>query len=665
MSKKNSPARIDPINLPRRLREGLDEAGELLDKGKPAQALELLEELDERYPNQVYVLEMMANACYDLQDNRGYLKAMRSLHRLTPNRPEIKLGTAGACLANGYLVLALEAFREFLKRWPQHERANEVRKTVRQLEEGLPKILAESGLDFEADFDFAVQHEEVQVCLNSGDFGRGKALIEKLQRQKPHFVPPLNNLSQIYWLEGDLPRAIEACQRVLAIEPDNVHALANLVRYLYMSGRKEETHPYLERLKTSTAKASERWIKIAEALAFVGDDQGLLDLADRANREADPLELDEHFYHFVAVSKYMLGDEKGARADWQRALKQNPHFEPAQENLADLKKPAHERNGPWAFPLSNMLPHTTILEMTRAVERAAKSKDENALQPAMQRFLDLHPELLQLAPFFLERGDSQAKELVIKLAETSAHPAWLDLLKGFAFGQKGSDEMRLKAAQVLSKHKVAPRGQVKMWIQGQWRSILLLGFEITPEPIVDQYPLQTKALELMGKAVQALMDKEWAKAEEYLRKALVIQPEHPGLLNNLAMALTMQEKREEAEAIIGHIIEAFPDYFFGQMTAARKAIVAKDYEKARSILNHWMETKDLFHVTEFNTLCKTQIDLLLAEKNTDGALSWMEMWEQTEPEDNEFEEYRQRLDILRALTELKIRKKRTPKPQKE
>ncbi len=644
----------------------MDEASEWLDKGKPAQALEILEELDERYPNQVYVLEMMADACYDLKDDRGYLKAVRGLHRLTPNRPEIKLGTAGAYLASGYLALALEAFRGFLKRWPQHEHADEARKAVRKLEEGLPKILADAGLDFEADFDFAVQHEEVQVCLNSGDFERGKALIEKLQRQKPHFVPPLNNLSQIYWLEGDLRRAIETCQRVLTIEPNNIHALANIVRYLYLSGRKEEAPPYVERLKTSTAKASERWTKIAETLAFIGDDRDLLELAARAEQEANPLELDELFHHFVAVSKCMLGDEKGARADWQRALKLHPGFSLAHENLADLKKPAHERNGPWAFPLPQMLPQATIREMTRVIERTARNREEDSFQLAVHRFLDLHPELLQLSSLFLERGDSQAKELVIHIAEMSAHPGFLDLLKGFAFGQKGSDEMRLKAAQVLAKHKAAPRGQVQMWIQGQWQPILLLGFEITPEPIVDQYPLQPKALEWMGKAIRALREEKGAEAEEHLRKALAIQPEHPALLNNLALALSMQEKREEAEALINHIIEAFPDYFFGQMAAARKAVAAKDYEKARSILNHWMETKDIFHVTEFNMLCKTQIDLLLAEKDTDGALSWMEMWEQTEPEDDpDFEMYRRRLDMAQMLLKLKNPLTKTRKSKKE
>ncbi len=666
MPKGPPPARIDPLNLPRRLRDGLDEAASLLEKGKAAEALEALEELDERYPNQVYVLEMLIDAYARLNNGLGLLDAARRLHRLTSNRSDVKLSLASAYLVNMFLVLALAAFREFLKRWPQHEEAVNARKTVEMLEAELPKILAEGGLNFETDFEFACQHEEVQVCLNTGEFARAKSLVEKMQRQKPDFVAPLNNLSQIYWLEGNLPRAIETCQRVLTIRPDNVHALANLVRFLYLAGRKEEAAPFVERLKASTAKAADRWRKLAETLAFIGDDVGMLELAARAEKEAHPIELDEYFYHLVAVSECLLGKEKDARAHWRRALKLNPDFEPAQKNLDDLKKPAHERNGPWAFPVAQMLPQRTTYEMLRVVEREVKRKDGENLQPAVRHFLDAHPELLQMAPLLLERGDAAAKEYVLMMADMSGHPGFLALLKEYAFGQKGSDESRLKAAQILSKFNLVPAGETKLWIRGKWQPILLLGFEVTPDPIMDDYPMKQKAIDLMAQAIEALRAEDGARAEELLRKALAIQPEHPSLLNNLALALDMQDKDKERDAILDHITNDFPDYFFGQIALARKAIHAGDLDQARSILHYWMETKKKYHVTEFNILCKTQIDLFLAEKNIQGALSWMEMWEATEPDDPDFESYQQRLDIIDLLSKFKSRRsKRTKNPKKE
>ncbi len=659
MSKRNFPTRIDPINLPRRLREGLDEANKLLERGKTVEALNLLEELDKRYPNQVYVLEVLALAYHDLRNNPGYLRAMQKLHRLKPNRPDFKLGMAEAYMANGYFNLALVTFREFLKRWPQHEQAGQAREAVQVLEEKLPKILAEAGLNFESDLEFACRNEEVQVCMNTGEYARAKTLVEKMQREKPEFVPALNNLSQVYWLEGDLPRAIETCQRVLAIKPDNIHALANLVRYLYLAGRsKEEAAPFIERLKTSQAPAADRWLKIAEALVFIGDDAGMLALAEQAVKEAASGELNGYFYHFWAVSEAMTGREKEAKSHWQRALKLAPYLEIVRENLEDLKKPPHERKGPVAFQFVQMISLKTVNELERLTKQAASRRGEGHLLVAVQRFLDAHPGLIEMAPLFLERGDAHTKEFVIMNADVSGHPGLLSRLKEYAFGQKGSDESRLKAAQILSKHNFIPPGQIKMWIRGKWQPILLLGFEVTPEPMLDQEPLKPQVVLLMRNAMQALYGKKWAEAEAHLRKALAVQPEHPSLLNNLALALTMQGK-DEGETIAEHVMKDFPDYFIGQMALAQNSILHKQYDKAQAILDEWMGKKKRFHVSEFNMLCKTQIELSIGKNELDSALSWLKIWETTEPQDPDFEEYQERLDLLKRLSGSRKTKSRT------
>jgi len=56
----NFPTRVDPINLPRRLREGLEKADNLLSGNEPQQALDLLEELDKKFPRQPEVLSLKA-----------------------------------------------------------------------------------------------------------------------------------------------------------------------------------------------------------------------------------------------------------------------------------------------------------------------------------------------------------------------------------------------------------------------------------------------------------------------------------------------------------------------------------------------------------------------------------------------------------------------------
>ena len=115
MSKRISSTHVDSINLPRRLQEGLDKADHLLAQGKPLQALNLLHELDKKFPHQPDILGLMMNAHLDTGNQHDYLHAVYNLHELTPNQAGVKLGLAGAYLSNGYLALALQTFRQFLK----------------------------------------------------------------------------------------------------------------------------------------------------------------------------------------------------------------------------------------------------------------------------------------------------------------------------------------------------------------------------------------------------------------------------------------------------------------------------------------------------------------------------------------------------------------------
>jgi tetratricopeptide (TPR) repeat protein len=68
----------------------------------------------------------------------------------------------------------------------------------------------------------------------------------------------LNNLSLAHWAEGRLDQAIDAARRVLDLEPDNIHALSNVIRFTCASGRSDEARPYAERLKASTDAAAFR-----------------------------------------------------------------------------------------------------------------------------------------------------------------------------------------------------------------------------------------------------------------------------------------------------------------------------------------------------------------------------------------------------------------------
>jgi len=654
MSKKNFPTRIDPINQPRRLREGLDEAVDLLDHNEPLEALELLEELDKKFPRQPDVLGLMGNAYTDLQDLHGYFHTIFKLHSILPNRADVKLGLAGAYLTTGKLALALQTFRQFVKQWPRHEGATDAQKIIPELEQALAELLPEFHLTLENDLDFACKHEEMQVLMETGQYERCKQLAKNLLGQHPDFIPVLNNLCQVYWLEGNLTSAIETSQKTLALQADNVHALSNLTRFLFAQGKTAESLAFAARLKESTADASDLWVKKIEALSFIADDEGVLSVLEQAKKAKEQDRLNTYVWHWCAVAEYRRGNPSKARSYWQKSQKLSPGFEWAANNLTELKKPVHERVCPQAFSMDVWLSRKVVEGLSTTAQRASKQKSDQVFQEKISAYLDEHPEILGFVAAALPWGDAEARELAVELVEMSTHPKLVAILKDFALGEIGPASQRVNASQVLSKLGVFPSGeQVELWMQGAKRPILMLGFQISYEP-AGRSLLKPPALHLMEQATNALYAEEYAKAESLLRKAVGIQPNDPGLLNNLAFALTHQDKKAEADALAERIEKEFPDYFFGQVTSARKAILADDLEKAKPIVSRLMKKTEL-HVTEFSALCACQIDLMIADDKPEGAVSWYEMWKSAYPEDPRLEDYEFKISMIEGFLKMKKR----------
>jgi Tfp pilus assembly protein PilF len=85
---------------------------------------------------------------------------------------------------------------------------------------------------------------------------RDEALIEqardwlqKAYRIKPRDIPTLNNLAFICLNTGELAKAYEFINAVLALEPDNPKALENIIYYFLLENQAQKAAPYLSRLE--------------------------------------------------------------------------------------------------------------------------------------------------------------------------------------------------------------------------------------------------------------------------------------------------------------------------------------------------------------------------------------------------------------------------------
>ncbi len=638
--KKNRPDQAVARAMPYALAAGLNEVDDLIERRQWDEARTLLAALDRRYPNQHVVLALQVNLAFDQKDMQSYQNAAERLLKLTPKDADLTLGLAGAYMSNHHMILALRTFHHFLERWPNHARAAEIRETAAELEQTLRAVLPQHGLEGDDAFALAAQHEEIMSLVEQNQWARARLRAEQALRRKPDFIPVLNNLSLAYFNEGQSEQAIATARRVLDIDADNYHALGNLVRYSCLSGRLDEAHAWGERLKSATAPDHlDIWTKKAESLTFLGDDQGVLDAFHAAERDGEPY-VWPLLCHLAAVVALRQGREDEARRHWRRALELAPWLHIARDNLADLDKPIGERNAPWPFGLSEWLSHHDLEAFARETLPPAARHDPCALAEARQRFLRRHPALVRLIPLLLDRGDPEGRDFALHVAMESKAPELAPALRDFALGQRGPDTARSQAAEAAQLAGLLPDGPVRLWTQGSWRDIEVMGFEIHDEPNRRHGPRVEK---LQIDATRALNKGDTARGERLIKQALEVEPDAPDLWNNLAVAYAQDGRVQDAEEITRQIHARDPDYLFGRTNLALQHMRAGRLDEAEALLKP-LRARKRMHVSEFAALMNAQIELCVARKDLDAARRWFDLWARTEPDSPAFDHWQRRLE---------------------
>jgi len=622
---------------PRNLINGIEQIESKMQDGDYESAGEILHELEAKYRENPFLLKIAYIYYSDMQNYYALEPVCRSLYAMDKRDPDIALATATAYMMNNRIGIARKIFVDFLRRCPDHEDSPHIRQTVEKVESDLRKEADPNITDAQLFDELILLHDEIRYALDHHLHHQGRRLAEQLLTKYPAFTPAINNLAQIYYMEGNISKAIQICEQAIATSPENIHALANYARMLFIAGRETEITEITGRLKKSETPAADKWTKIAETLGFIGDDDGLLDLYSRVKEEKQLSDeyISPFFYHLVAVAYANRGDEKEAKALWNKALQLDPDFEFALENLEDIKLPNHERNGAWAYTTQYWFP-----ALGQEIGIALGSSGKHA-EKSVKNFINNHSEIIHLAPTLYQRGDPSTRQFLIGITGITENKELLAATKEFALGQQGSDKLRLEAAQMLSRNKSLPNGSVRMWIEEEWRELLMLGFEINGEPRIN---MPKAAMDIYFQSHEALKNEDSAKAQQILEDGIKTYPNSPSLLNNLAASYQMQGNLDKAEKILDEIAVRFPDYLFGIVAKARVEIKNKNYGGAQELISRAMQ-RDSFHFSEFEFLCAAQIDLLLLEGHADSAEQWLGLWEKMLPDSPAVKEYKEKVTL--------------------
>ena len=617
----------------------LAKAEELLDARKWEEAAELLTTLTEQRPNNRDAWAMLGEALMNLEDARGLWTVARTLIRLEPAAEANWFNAVNVAMINGMPFSASNYAEEFISRFPDSPFMKDIRKQQEVLQQAIAAIHASSlTTPGGTDQDFR-ELEQATIALDSGDFDLAEQLSRATLARSPHLAAPANNLCLIDALRGNLEEAIRRARAVLDQHPGNIHALANLVQFYVRTGQREEAQRTAQELRQQPCDEA-HLPKQIEGLTYLDDDEAVIRLFEKVNPGSRDQKGNAQLalaYHLAAVAYAHRGDDRQARQLWQTALKLSPDYAMAQANLDNLKKPVGERVRAFPFELRQWIPIGWIQDLRRAAQRGQSG--EKALKSQMDKFLQVTPGLEGLLPVLFERGGEDSRGFALHVASAARLP----LVRDFALSDHGTDAERMQAAQAATEFGLLARGQpVSMLSKGERRDLMMLAYEISGEP--DRRKIPAAIQYQINTIHDVLIRGDYAKAETMAKEAVRKSPNEPTLWNYVVSSLQGQRKEKEAAELIRQMAERFPNYFFAKIALARLYVQEGQVEQAHHLLEPLL-TMQKFHTSEFSALASANIELLMAEKQVDGAKSWIQMWEQFEPDSPNLGHYRRLLRV--------------------
>lgn len=594
-------------------------------RGKPSTGA-VLQFLEQNFPGCCFEAEDTDGLCdllwelaqeLERSDDPRLLKVAEHLDRLEGGLVDLHLLFAVGYAANRCYVLAQHRLEQFLKLAPpDHPQISNARTQLGSL----AKITTGFGVATEYDHRRAAAHEEMQLLLGDGRYREAEKLALKTLRAFPDDPPSLNNLSLAEFQLGKTEKAAQTAQVVLDDDPANIHALANLVRISLHLGRREQAEHLANTLKKTKKSGCNPWYKTTEALAFLGDDRGILETLCQV--EAD--DFTPFLLHLYAVAWARVGDWEEACALWRQCLEIEPDYSLAHANLENFHQPDEERAPAWPYPMTHWLTDTEFKAMRKAI---ARSKEP----------LDRVPTIRHILPLALERGCPDTVNLFLQLVSNRIDDEIGEILINFAQGKIGSFRARLKAAQLCREAGVIPAGRVKLWRASAWTELDLLGFSVVRDRDVKPHPRKIAQIGELG--LLAFEQGRLDEAETHFLKVLELLPTAPDMLNNLTAIAQLKGQEERAIELLEKNYRLNPTYLRASLGLAQVRLNQERLDEAQELLAPALKSTQLDY-GEFGMLCDVQIRLLMAQKSFEAAAKWEELWDSMEDQEPECARFR-------------------------
>jgi tetratricopeptide (TPR) repeat protein len=624
MSPRRQPKPLKP-----RAAKRLDQIAALMDRRNWDEAQQAIHAFTRKNPDVIDGWLMQIQIGDAIQQPVLVWTANRQLLALEPHAETHRYNAVVTSVQLAMPFAAWGHIKAYLARWPDGRHAPKVREILEFTEQTCQELLETDEMAKDADPADMALFEESQTLVSAGYIKEGLPLSLQAAKKLPHAPAPRNNISLCYAVQGKLDKAVTLAQEVLEHHPLNIHARCNLAVFLVRLGRDDEARPILAALREESPGNPEYWGKIIDAFAHAGDDTDVIEVFTRATQVLKAAGHEDVLngvaQHLAAVAYARQGNLPEAQRLWQAARQHSPSLNLIWENMTDARRPVGGQNGAWYFAFNQWVTHQWIQRLERAFSIGVKRGDL-AAKREVEKVLNAIPELAVALAILLDRGDPVGRKLALHVA---AHYP-LRGLREFAFGQMGTDAQRWEAARYAGEHGLIDTSEpVTLYVQGEPRDLMLLGFEIHDEWPEDDLTPEIDAY--MTASLEALQAGDMTGSLAEIEEGLQAIPDNKVLLNQKRIGLAQLGREAEADELTRQVFDMHPDYLFARCAMARLLAREGDPDEAEQLLAPLLQRQRLHHA-EFNAVAAAQIDIHQAAGRIDAARSWLQMWQQADPD---------------------------------
>lgn len=639
-----------PDNLKPKDIQKLNEIRDLLGRMRIEDALDEALAFTQARPRVIDGWELLVEITETLGETFLTWLALRQLCHLDPHDDAYRHDLALCALKLDCPYLCLKLIDDYLKRFPNSAQRDEIVEVQTTIRQELAKRAAQDTIPAHVDMEALADLDEGRLWISYGETGEGRRALMKAARRLPNNPSVQNNIALSYAVDGNLTKALEITNQVLAAHPDNLFAQAIRGQLLVRLGREDEARTLIHQLAQENPTAGDPWIKIAEACAYAHEHQLVLNVCERGLAARLPggslPAFTATLQCFIGTAQAFLGNQKKARAAWKKVIPQSPYYQVAQANLDQ-----HRTHGPFYFLLPSWMPRPWLEGLADIGLRSQRRSPER-LRSEIEKYLARTPGLAETVSLMFERGDPIGLETALHLADMLPLPG----LVQFAAGSRGTDDQRMSALNLAQRHGLIPEGQpFTMLIDGKPTDIIPLDFEVYYDTDEHLSEIPAKVQAVIEETHTAFMQKEYADALAKTEEGIAKFPDQLALYNFKANALRMLNRHDEADAITRWLVETHPTYFFGRIAMADLCLRHDRLDEVEEWLTP-LRTRKRYHISEFRALARVSFRKHAARKELDDARQWISFLEQFDP-DSITDEMRLLVDIG-SISEMSGRKKR-------